>query len=138
MKWHEIAIVSNPSARREAERVIMDELERNGFSEESCFSIKLAMEEAIVNAMKHGNNFDESKHVTLRYAFDGDKFHLCVRDEGNGFEMKEVPDPTEDGNLCLPYGRGIMLMKAYMDEICFNEQGNEVRMMRSNRERAVK
>jgi len=133
MKWHEMTIASSPAARAEAERVVLDELERKGFNEESCFSIKLAMEEAVVNAMKHGNNFDANKHVILRYAFEGTTFILVVRDEGKGFDYRHLPDPTEADNLTLPYGRGIMLMNAYMDEVHYNEQGNEVTLVRSNR-----
>jgi len=133
MKWHEITIASNPTARTEAERIVVGELESHGFSEETRFSIKLAMEEAVVNAMKHGNNFDESKSVLLRFAFSEDTFYLVVRDEGPGFDFHNLPDPTDDSHLALPYGRGIMLMNAYMDKVTYNERGNEVTLVRSNR-----
>ena len=133
IKWHEITIASNPGARTEAERVVVEELEARGFNEESCFSIKLAMEEAVVNAMKHGNNFDETKNVMVRYGFNGDTFWLVVRDEGPGFDYQTVPDPTDEQHVDLPYGRGIMLMHAYMDEVHFNKKGNEVTMVRANR-----
>ena len=133
MKWHEITIASNPGRREEAERIVVGELEANGFSEEACFSIKLAMEEAVVNAMKHGNDFDESKNVYLRFGFDGDTFYLVVRDEGPGFDFQSLPDPTDEQHLMLPYGRGIMLMHAYMDKVSYNEKGNEVTLVRSNR-----
>ena len=133
MKWHEITIASNPAARTEAERIIVGELEARGFSEETRFSIKLAMEEAVVNAMKHGNNFDETKSVVLRYGFEGETFYLVVRDEGAGFDFHDLPDPTDEQHLTLPYGRGIMLMNAYMDEVSYNAKGNEVTLVRSNR-----
>ncbi len=58
---------------------------------------------------------------------------IWVKDEGAGFNPKTVPDPTLDENLNKPHGRGLMLMRAYMDEVGFNEAGNEVRMVKLNR-----
>jgi len=132
MEWHEITIASNPDARAEAERIVMDAVGSRDFSEEASFSIKLAMEEAVVNAMKHGNSFDESKQVLLRYGFNGDSFHLVVRDEGRGFDHQHLPDPTDEDHLTLPYGRGIMLMRSYMDDVSYNDQGNEVTLVKFN------
>ena len=98
MKCTRITIASNPGRRDEAERIVGGELEANGFSEEACFSDQVAMEEAVVNAMKHGNDFDESKNVYLRFGFDGDTFYLVVRDEGAGFDFQSLPDPTGRNN----------------------------------------
>ena len=134
MEWREITIVSNPQARLEAERVMLDAVAEHGFSEESAFSIKLAMEEAVVNAIKHGNHFDEDKCVLLRYAFNGERLHLVVRDEGPGFDYRHLPDPTDPEHLALPYGRGIMLMNAYMDRVTYSRKGNEVTLVKSNRQ----
>jgi len=131
--WHEIIIPSTPAGRQQAEQSIMEEVNRYGFSEEACFSIRLAMEEAVVNAIKHGNRFDRNKKVTLRYRFNGSAFILSVRDEGRGFDPETVPDPTAPENLTLPYGRGLMLMNAYMDRVEFSDAGNEVTLVKENR-----
>lgn len=137
MQWREITIASDPKARLQAEREIIQAVESHGFTREAGFSIKLAMEEAVVNAMKHGNRFDRSKTVFIRYAFNGDTFHLAVRDQGAGFDYRHVPDPTQPENLMLPYGRGIMLMQAYMDHVTYNERGNEVTLVKKNHQKGA-
>lgn len=133
MEWRKLTIASNPEARLQAERIIMDAVEAGGFSEGAAFSVKLAMEEAVVNAMKHGNRFDKNKQVFLRYGFNDDAFHLVVQDEGSGFDHQHLPDPTDPEHLKLPYGRGIMLMHAYMDNVSYNANGNEVTLVKSDR-----
>jgi len=131
--WHEIVIPSTPQARRQAEAEILARVGEQGFSEGARFSIKLAMEEAVVNAIKHGNRFDKTKKVIIRYWCDRDRFSVSIRDEGEGFDLARVPDPTAPENLALPYGRGIMLMSAYMDRVEFSSRGNEVTMIKENR-----
>jgi serine/threonine-protein kinase RsbW len=131
--WQQIVIPSTPSGRKEAEAVVMARVSELGFSEEASFSIKLAMEEAVTNAIKHGNRFDRNKKVTIRYKFNGNRLTIAVRDEGEGFDPGRVPDPTAPQNLTLPYGRGLMLMNAYMDEVRFSPEGNEVTMSKENR-----
>ena len=132
-EWHEIIIPSTPQGRQEAEVEIMMRVGELGFSEEARFSIKLATEEAVTNALKHGNHFDKNKRVVIRYYCDQKNFTLSVKDEGEGFDPDKVPDPTAPENLRLPYGRGIMLMSAYMDRIEFSPKGNEVTMVKENR-----
>ena len=132
-EWHELVIPSTPHARQEAEAVVLKEVGALGFSDESAFSIKLAMEEAVTNAIKHGNRFDKTKKVFIRWACNHKSFTLSVRDEGHGFDPKDVPDPTAPENLALPYGRGLMLMQAYMDRVTYNDLGNEVTLVKENR-----
>ena len=132
-EWHEIVIPSTPQARQEAESIILDQVKSQGFSEEAGFSIKLAMEEAVTNAIKHGNRFDRDKKVFIRWSCNPRSFTLSVRDEGHGFVPADVPDPTAPENLSLPYGRGLMLMRAYMDRVEYNDSGNEVTLVKENR-----
>ena len=133
MQCHEIVIPSTPQARQEAESQIMKVIADQGFSEEARFSIKLAMEEAVVNAIKHGNRFDANKKVTISFACNHKTFTISVKDEGRGFDPAGVPDPTRPENLTLPYGRGLMLMNAYMDRVEYSDTGHEVTMVRENR-----
>lgn len=122
-----VCVIKNDQRETETpKRAIIKELKRCRFSEEAIFAIKLALEEALVNAVKHGNQCDPSKHVTVRYAITPEKAVLVVCDEGCGFIPDEIPDPTTPDRLPLPTGRGIMLMRAYMDEVVFRNHGREV------------
>lgn len=105
---------------------ILDELRRCAFPEEAIFAVRLALEEALCNAFNHGNQQDSSKPVTVRFAVTTEKAVIIVRDEGAGFSPAEVPDPTDPDRLPLPNGRGIMLMRAYMDEVEYRDNGREV------------
>jgi serine/threonine-protein kinase RsbW len=122
------------SARRSEER-IMSELARCRYGADVTFAIKLALEEALTNAVKHGNDNDTSKRLVVRYAVSPERTVIMVRDEGHGFVPNRVPDPTADENLERPSGRGIMLMHAYMTRVYFNEAGNEVWLLKENRAR---
>jgi len=121
------------SAKRSEDR-IMAELARCRYTADVTFAIKLALEEALTNAVKHGNNNDASKQLVLRYSVTPERTVIMVRDEGVGFSPTRVPDPTADENLERPNGRGIMLMQAYMTRVHFNKAGNEVWMLKRNRE----
>lgn len=107
-------------------RAIIAELERFHFSEQSTFAIKLAIEEALTNAVKHGNCNDPTKTVTVRYSINSDRAIVSVRDEGCGFEPEKVPDCTCPDRLSMPNGRGIMLIRAYMDEVSYRDNGREI------------
>lgn len=99
-----------------------------GYGADTVFGINLALEEALANAVKHGNKNDLSKDVHVLFGVSRDEVHISVRDEGTGFDPERVPDPTDDENIEKPCGRGIMLMRAYMDEVAYSETGNEVHM----------
>ena len=101
-------------------------LQRHQFGEEAVFAIKLTLEEAVTNAIKHGNKCDRSKNVTVRYFVDDYQAIVFIRDEGQGFRPDEIPDPTTPERLSLPNGRGILLMKAYMTELEYLHNGTEV------------
>ena len=101
-----------------------------GYSPECAFAVRLALEEAVVNAHKHGNRSDRTKHIIVSYDVKPDRLTVRVRDEGPGFDPRLVPDPTSPDRISLPNGRGLMLMRAYLDDVCYNEQGNEVQLVK--------
>ena len=103
-----------------------------GYSEGDQFAIKLALEEGLNNAIKHGNAYDPAKTVQVTFAVTPQQVDISITDEGQGFDPARVPDPTCDENLEKPCGRGIMLMRAYMDEVHYNPCGNQVRMVKKN------
>ena len=102
-----------------------------GFDERERFGIRLALDEAVTNAVKHGNELDPRKTVYVAWRTEPGLLEVTVRDEGPGFDPLEVPDPTAPENLTKPSGRGVMLMKNYMDEVFFSETGNQVTLKKN-------
>jgi len=100
------------------------------FSEPELFAIRLAIEEALVNAIKHGNGSDPTKKVRIDYSVDTEKIHIRIEDEGPGFDPTAVPDPTDPEFLERPCGRGLMLMRHYMSFVEFCGRGNCVVMFK--------
>lgn len=113
--------------------VVQDEVERelgsHGFDDAAKFAIRLAIEEAVVNAFRHGNRNDPAKLVFFRAAIDAHRAEFEIEDQGPGFDPGAIPDPTEDENLEIPSGRGVMLIKAYMTEVEYLPPGNRLRMV---------
>ncbi|MCK4275304.1 MAG: ATP-binding protein [Phycisphaerae bacterium] len=128
-----ISIASELGAGREVERRLLEELARHGYSGAAVFAVKLALQEGLNNAIVHGGGSDPTKRVEVCYDVDKRRVCVTITDEGGGFAPEAVPDPTADENLQKPSGRGLMLMRAYMDGVQFNERGNQVRMIKRNR-----
>lgn len=125
-------IPSDLEAARDIEKALLREVARYGYDEAATFAIKLALEEGLNNAIKHGNRCDPSKTVEVCFSVNGERITITITDQGQGFDLAAVPDPTSDENLEKPCGRGIMLMQAYMDEVRFNNKGNQVRLVKRN------
>jgi len=136
MQEQEFHSVRIPSCFEEADDLsnrIAEEANKCGYEEDSVFALRLSLEEALANAILHGNVRDESKHIRVRYQVTPERIDLYVADEGDGFNPTDVPDPTLPENLQRPTGRGIMLMRSYMTLVEYNDRGNEVHMVRVNR-----
>ncbi len=125
-----VAISSIPGQVHHVENAILPVLENKGYGERNIFAVKLALEEAVINAIKHGNELDDTKKVTISFYIDEDRALISVADEGPGFDPGDVPDPTSDDNLLATSGRGLALIRAYMDEVRFNDKGNEITMIK--------
>jgi serine/threonine-protein kinase RsbW len=120
-----------PSDTDEARKVLDEmlvKLAEHGWGEEDTFGVHLAVEEAMMNAIKHGNQLDPSKSVVVDYRLNRTDLEIVVEDEGPGFDPDAVPDPTLEENLELPSGRGLMLMRTFMGKVDYNEKGNRVAM----------
>jgi len=122
----QLVIQSLPTEARRVEDTILPALSVKGYGERALFAVKLALEEAIINAIKHGNELDSTKKVTVDFSIEEDRAVISVADEGSGFDPQAVPDPTLSANLEVTSGRGLVLMRAYMDRVEFNEKGNKV------------
>ncbi len=103
-------------------------LHERDYPREGVFAVRLAVEEALVNAYRHGNRRDDSKIVTFTCRIDSECASFEVGDEGPGFDISSVPDPTDEANLEVPSGRGLLLMREYMSLLEFIEPGNRLRM----------
>ncbi len=125
-------IPSDFPAGREVQKSILDEVERVGFTSQNAFGIKLALEEALINAIKHGNKLDKNKHVKVEALVTSKEAHITIEDEGPGFIRERVPDPTLEENLEKCSGRGILLIEAYMDSVEWTNHGRRVRMTKKN------
>ncbi len=124
----DVEIASDPAEARRVQDDIEARLKDCEFSEKEIFGIRLALEEALVNAIKHGNNFDRNKKVHVAYTVDHERFDIRITDQGRGFDPEDVPDPTAVENLERPCGRGLMLMRYYMTDVAFTNNGNSVEM----------
>jgi serine/threonine-protein kinase RsbW len=127
-----MVIRSSPQHAREVEEKVLGEVARHGYSDAATFAIKLALEEALTNAIRHGNRCDPARHVEVEFEIGRERSVIVITDQGEGFDLAAVPDPTADENLEKPHGRGIMLMRAYMDEVRYNDKGNRVQLLKRN------
>jgi serine/threonine-protein kinase RsbW len=119
-------------SERGASRMIMDELLEqlgvHGWAPSDIFAIHLAAEEAIVNAIVHGNKLDPTKVVQVSCVVSPILARIEVTDEGSGFDPSSVPDCRLEDRLDAPSGRGVMLMRTFMTRIEYSGRGNCVLM----------
>jgi serine/threonine-protein kinase RsbW len=130
-----MTIASSYDDAREVQRLIRDEVVKAAFDDDSQFAIKLALEEAIINAIKHGNKLDLTKRVQVEWKITPEIAEIIIEDQGPGFNRDSVPNPTEDSNLEKLTGRGILLIETYMDNVEYSKGGRRVRLVRYNRNR---
>ena len=125
-------IASDFNAGRDVQERILADVQRHGFSSDSTFAIRIALEEAMVNAIKHGNGLDPAKKVHVESRVTPQRIEITIEDEGPGFQRSSIPDPTVDDNLERPCGRGILLIESYMDSVQWSRGGRRLRMVKEN------
>lgn len=111
------------------ERALLQAIEDRGYDDATRFAIRLALEEALSNAFKHGNKNNPELPVHIDCRIGESRIEIEVEDQGEGFEPESIPDPTQQENLEIPSGRGIVLMRSFMAEVTFEPPGNRVRMV---------
>ncbi|MEM1012248.1 MAG: ATP-binding protein [Planctomycetota bacterium] len=126
-------IPSDLNQGRQVQDAILDACRRKGFGEDAYFAVKLALDEAVTNAIKHGNKLDPAKSVAVKATVTADRVDLEIRDEGPGFDPNRVPDPTLDENLGKCSGRGLLLIEAYMSDVDWSKDGRTIFMSKANR-----
>jgi len=130
-----ICIQSSHEAVEKTCNKLLAEVASFDFSENDTFAVHLSLEEALLNAAKHGNKLAPDKSVSLEYSITPDKFEIFVTDQGEGFDPKKLPDPRIQENLYKYGGRGVLLMESYMDLVEYDQGGTRVHMIkyRSNK-----
>jgi len=99
-----------------------------GLSHEHITNLRLAFDEAVSNAVMHGHCGECERKIRIDCEWDDAAVTLVVADQGPGFDVKDVPDPTLRSNLLKESGRGLCIIRSIMSEVSFNDKGNEIRM----------
>lgn len=109
---------------------LTEEMFKHGIINLNQINVKIALVEALTNAMEHGNGLDEKKQVHIEAEFNYDEARIDIVDEGSGFDIDGLPDPTTEKNLFRPRGRGIYMMRQFLDEVTFSPPGNQITLVK--------
>ncbi len=128
----ELAIPSKPELAAEVDRRIADLTARAGYDQGICGDIMIAVNEAVKNAILHGNQCDESKQVIITCNCSSTEFRIHICDRGPGFDPESLPDPRKPDNLLKETGRGILMIRSLMDEVKYDvtESGTGVTLIK--------
>jgi serine/threonine-protein kinase RsbW len=116
-----------------AEEAVLRQAEELGFEEDDLHKIGMSVRECMVNAVVHGNRYNARKKVHVMIQRTPDRLAVVIQDEGDGFDMAELPDPLANENLLRHSGRGLLLIQAFMDEFTIRPRepkGTEVKMVK--------
>jgi serine/threonine-protein kinase RsbW len=109
---------------------LLNRVARLGLIKPDRSNLFIALDEAFVNAVKHGNKNDPQKLVRITAELSPKEACFTVEDEGSGFNIHDIPDPCDPANLFKSTGRGVLLIYNIMDEVEYNAQGNRVKMVK--------
>jgi len=129
-------VIRTPSENRHIKKVsarILSQLEAAAVPEERIFDITLCVEEAVRNAIVHGNRSNRNKTVITTFQLQDDRVTIEVEDEGEGFDHTALPDPTDADYIMRNSGRGVYLIRKLMDSVTFNDRGNKIVMVKKVR-----
>jgi len=110
----------------EVNNIISNLFSRIGLEEDQIINLRLTLDELGTNAIRHGNNGDPQKIVAIKCQFHDTFFSISIEDQGKGFNVTEIPDPTTTERILLPSGRGIFIARQLMDKVLFHGRGNKV------------
>jgi len=130
-----LLVVYTYKSIEEAAGVILREMDRNGFPDKDIKRTKVCIYEMLANAIEHGNTGDETKKTLVAYKVTPEKAAISVIDEGMGFDYSRLPDPLTPENLLKDHGRGLFIIRRYMDQIHFNTRGNRIMAVKFHREK---
>ena len=122
---------SDPDLLPEIEEYILEIAKKAGLDPEKFNNLALSVSEAAANSILHGNNADAAKEVEITVHYDDKMISIIFKDQGKGFDLKSIPDPTAPENILKDHGRGIHIMKSFLNDIKFNftPTGTEVTLL---------
>ena len=129
----ELTVPSTLEALDAVQRLVTDATREYGLSEDFAYWMELTICESMINAIRHGNQCDPSKKAHLKISLVGPQIEIIVEDQGHGFNLGDLADPTETKNLLKPSGRGILIIRSFMDEVDISQAeggGNRLRMVK--------
>jgi len=129
----ELTVPSTLEALDKVQRLVTDATREYGLSEDFAYWMELTICESMINAIRHGNQCDPSKKAHLKISLVGPQIEVIVEDQGHGFNLGDLADPTETKNLLKPSGRGILIIRSFMDEVDISRSeggGNRLRMVK--------
>lgn len=121
-----LVIKSDIAELKKVEDFIINIFNENNLERKYFNKIYLCVSEAVLNSIKHGNKNDLKKNVSIKIGFDTEKFKIQVEDEGDGFDLNKIKDPTKKRNLKNEEGRGIFIITKLSEQIEYNKKGNLV------------
>ena len=124
-------IPSDPDEAHVITDMVVQVLNDFGWSHKEVFAIHLALEEALINAVCHGNDSKPELKVDVQLEITPARFYVQITDEGPGFDPNKLPDPTLDEFIDRPCGRGVMLIRKFMDTVQYNERGNQITLIKN-------
>ena len=133
LRRFELTIPSRLEEMAAVQAVVDEAIKEYKLSEDLAYWIELTINESMINAIRHGNQADPNKNATLRISCDGRSIEIIVEDQGPGFTLDDVADPTNVENLLKPSGRGILIIRSFMDEVALTRPasgGSRLRMVK--------
>jgi serine/threonine-protein kinase RsbW len=127
---NKLSVASELKNVKGASQEVLESLSSFDLPSNDMLDIRLCLEEAIINSMKYGNNLNPDLPVEIQYSVKEGMLKITISDQGKGFDYKNLPDPTLEENLQELKGRGVYLIKRLMDEVSFNESGNQITMIK--------
>jgi serine/threonine-protein kinase RsbW len=129
----ELTVPSRLEEMANVHTLVEEAIREYNLTEDLAHWIELTISESMINAIQHGNKCDPEKKATLKISSDGNKIEITVEDQGKGFQLDDVADPTNVENLLKPSGRGILIIRSFMDEVDLSRReggGSRLRMVK--------
>lgn len=123
---HKLVINSDVTELKKVEGFMADIFRKFNLEMNSFNKVYLCVSEAVINSIKHGNQNDKRKNVSIEVTYDIPEICITIEDEGNGFDLNQITDPTSKKNLKNESGRGIFIIRKLTNKIEFNEKGNRI------------